>query len=153
MPIFDGSISPLVPVLRDNTWLTVHVLTIMLGYANKGHTGFVGHSYLGRWVNLGSGTTTSNLKNTYGTVALWTPQGTRDTGGLLSQAVEVLDAHLASLALRVGPEVDILSDSSVLEEEEGDSPLVAKVLVTADRDIRLLNPEALIGELEERING
>ena len=65
----------------------------------------------------------------------------------------VLDAHLASLALRVGPEVDILSDSSVLEEEEGDSPLVAKVLVTADRDIRLLNPEALIGELEERING
>ncbi len=33
LPIFDGSISPLVPVLRDNFWLTTHVITIMLGYA------------------------------------------------------------------------------------------------------------------------
>ena len=54
--------------------------TIFLGHANKGHDGFVGHSYLGRWVNLGAGTITSNLKNTYGTVQLWTPTGERDTG-------------------------------------------------------------------------
>jgi cytochrome c-type biogenesis protein CcsB len=33
VPIMDGKISPLVPVLRDNTWLTLHVLTITLGYA------------------------------------------------------------------------------------------------------------------------
>jgi len=54
--------------------------TVVAGYANKGHDGFVGHSYIGRWVNLGAGTVTSNLKNTYGTVALWTPTGVRDTG-------------------------------------------------------------------------
>ncbi len=54
--------------------------TVVLGHANKAHDGFVGHSYLGRWVNLGAGTITSNLKNTYGTVALWTPNGMRDTG-------------------------------------------------------------------------
>ena len=48
--------------------------TIFLGHANKAHDGFVGHSYLGRWVNLGAGTITSNLKNTYGTVQLWTPR-------------------------------------------------------------------------------
>ncbi len=54
--------------------------SIFLGHANKGHDGFVGHSVLGRWVNLGAGTTTSNLKNTYGQVALWTPDGVRDTG-------------------------------------------------------------------------
>ncbi|MFI5240056.1 MAG: glucose-1-phosphate thymidylyltransferase, partial [Gemmatimonadales bacterium] len=53
--------------------------SIVLGHSNKGHTGFVGHSYLGRWVNLGAGTTTSNLKNTYGTVQLWTPNGMADT--------------------------------------------------------------------------
>ena len=53
---------------------------IVVGHANKSHDGFVGHSYLGRWVNLGAGTTTSNLKNTYGAVALWTPSGMRDTG-------------------------------------------------------------------------
>ena len=54
--------------------------TIFIGHANKGHDGFVGHSMLGRWVNLGAGTITSNLKNTYGTAALWTPAGVRDTG-------------------------------------------------------------------------
>lgn len=42
--------------------------TIILGYSSKGHEGFLGDSYLGEWVNLGSGTTTSNLKNTYGEV-------------------------------------------------------------------------------------
>jgi UDP-N-acetylglucosamine diphosphorylase/glucosamine-1-phosphate N-acetyltransferase len=54
--------------------------SIVLGYSNKGHEGFLGHSYLGRWVNLGALTTTSNLKNTYGTVQLWTPAGVRDSG-------------------------------------------------------------------------
>ncbi|MEO8563299.1 MAG: putative sugar nucleotidyl transferase [bacterium] len=54
--------------------------TILVGHSNKGHDGFVGHSMLGRWVNLGAGTITSNLKNTYGTVQLWTPTGVRETG-------------------------------------------------------------------------
>lgn len=54
--------------------------TIFIGHANKAHDGFVGHSIVGRWANLGAATVTSNLKNTYGTVALWTPGGQRDTG-------------------------------------------------------------------------
>lgn len=54
--------------------------SVMLGHSNKGHTGFIGSSYLGRWVNIGAGTTTSNLKNTYGSVQLWTPKGLADTG-------------------------------------------------------------------------
>lgn len=54
--------------------------SIFVGHANKGHDGFVGHSILGRWVNLGASTVTSNLKNTYGAVQLWTPQGIRDSG-------------------------------------------------------------------------
>lgn len=53
--------------------------SIVIGHANKSHEGFVGHSILGRWVNLGASTVTSNLKNTYGPVALWTPQGTVTT--------------------------------------------------------------------------
>ena len=44
--------------------------SVFLGYANKAHDGFVGHSVIGHWVNLGAGTTTSNLKNTYGPVRL-----------------------------------------------------------------------------------
>jgi len=42
--------------------------SIIEPYSNKQHHGFIGHSYLGRWVNLGAGTCTSNLKNTYGTI-------------------------------------------------------------------------------------
>jgi UDP-N-acetylglucosamine diphosphorylase/glucosamine-1-phosphate N-acetyltransferase len=54
--------------------------TVMIGHANKSHDGFIGHSVLGRWVNLGAGTVNSNLKNTYGTVALEAPSGSVDTG-------------------------------------------------------------------------
>ena len=37
-------------------------------YSNKQHHGFLGHSYLGSWINLGAGTCNSDLKNTYGIV-------------------------------------------------------------------------------------
>ncbi len=42
--------------------------TILHGCTNKYHTGYIGHSYIGEWVNIGAATTNSNLKNTYGTV-------------------------------------------------------------------------------------
>jgi len=47
VPILDGSIAPLVPVLRDNMWLTVHVLTITLGYAAFTLAMGLGHLNLG----------------------------------------------------------------------------------------------------------
>jgi UDP-N-acetylglucosamine diphosphorylase / glucose-1-phosphate thymidylyltransferase / UDP-N-acetylgalactosamine diphosphorylase / glucosamine-1-phosphate N-acetyltransferase / galactosamine-1-phosphate N-acetyltransferase len=39
-------------------------------YTNKQHHGFLGHSYLGSWINLGAGTCNSDLKNTYGPVKM-----------------------------------------------------------------------------------
>ncbi len=52
------------------------------GWANKAHGGFLGNSVIGRWCNLGAGTTSSNLKNTYGTVRQWSMQdkGMVDSG-------------------------------------------------------------------------
>jgi len=44
--------------------------SIVEPYTNKQHHGFLGHSYLGSWVNLGAGTCNSDLKNTYGQVAM-----------------------------------------------------------------------------------
>jgi UDP-N-acetylglucosamine diphosphorylase/glucosamine-1-phosphate N-acetyltransferase len=55
------------------------VCSVFTGWDNKAHDGFLGHAMLGRWVNLGAGTTNSNLKNTYGTVRVWTPDGERDS--------------------------------------------------------------------------
>ncbi len=54
---------------------------VFLGYANKAHDGFVGHCVIGRWANLGAGTITSNMKNTYGRVRL-DVAGTRLETGL-----------------------------------------------------------------------
>jgi len=42
--------------------------SIIEPYTNKQHHGFLGHSYLGSWINLGAGTCNSDLKNTYGKV-------------------------------------------------------------------------------------
>jgi UDP-N-acetylglucosamine diphosphorylase / glucose-1-phosphate thymidylyltransferase / UDP-N-acetylgalactosamine diphosphorylase / glucosamine-1-phosphate N-acetyltransferase / galactosamine-1-phosphate N-acetyltransferase len=54
--------------------------SVFLGYANKSHDGFIGHSVVGHWVNLGALTTTSNLKNTYGPVRLELPGERIETG-------------------------------------------------------------------------
>jgi len=54
--------------------------TVVLGYSNKAHDGFLGHAYIGKWVNLGAFTTNSDLKNNYGSVKVWTPFGVQDTG-------------------------------------------------------------------------
>jgi UDP-N-acetylglucosamine diphosphorylase / glucose-1-phosphate thymidylyltransferase / UDP-N-acetylgalactosamine diphosphorylase / glucosamine-1-phosphate N-acetyltransferase / galactosamine-1-phosphate N-acetyltransferase len=54
--------------------------SVVLGYSNKAHDGFLGHAYLGRWVNLGAMTTNSDLKNNYGTIRMWTTAGDVDTG-------------------------------------------------------------------------
>jgi UDP-N-acetylglucosamine diphosphorylase/glucosamine-1-phosphate N-acetyltransferase len=73
--------------VRENTWILGghlrHVTvgpgcrlhgeistSVFNGFANKSHDGFIGHSVVGEWVNIGAGTITSNLKNTYGPVRL-----------------------------------------------------------------------------------
>ena len=45
--------------------------SVMMGFSNKGHDGYMGNSVLGHWCNLGADTNTSNLKNNYAQVRLW----------------------------------------------------------------------------------
>lgn len=45
--------------------------SVIIGYSNKGHDGFLGNSILGEWCNLGADTNNSNLKNNYSEVSLW----------------------------------------------------------------------------------
>ncbi|HUS91377.1 MAG TPA: putative sugar nucleotidyl transferase [Phycisphaerae bacterium] len=55
--------------------------SIVHGHSNKYHDGFLGHAYVGEWVNLGAGTTNSDLKNDYSTVSVMMGPGqTIDTG-------------------------------------------------------------------------
>lgn len=56
--------------------------SILIGYSNKGHDGFLGNSVLGEWCNIGADSNNSNLKNNYDQVKLWnyTKEGFERTG-------------------------------------------------------------------------
>jgi len=45
--------------------------SVLLGFSNKAHDGYVGNSYIGAWCNIGADTNTSNLRNDYGEVTLY----------------------------------------------------------------------------------
>jgi UDP-N-acetylglucosamine diphosphorylase/glucosamine-1-phosphate N-acetyltransferase len=54
--------------------------SVLFGYSNKAHDGYLGDSVVGEWCNLGAGTTNSNLKNNASTVRIWTPKGEMNAG-------------------------------------------------------------------------
>jgi UDP-N-acetylglucosamine diphosphorylase/glucosamine-1-phosphate N-acetyltransferase len=56
--------------------------TIIHSYSNKQHDGFLGHSYLGMWVNLGADTNNSDLKNNYGNVKVHVDGKMVDSGSM-----------------------------------------------------------------------
>lgn len=90
--------------------------SIFTGYCNKAHDGFVGHSVLGHWVNLGALTTTSNLKNTYGTVRLDTPSGLFETGrqflgSLIGDHAKTAIGTMLSTGTVVGAGANVFGDS------------------------------------------
>lgn len=53
--------------------------SIVQGYSNKYHDGFIGHSYVGEWVNMGAMTTNSDLKNNYSDIKVYLPSGRVNT--------------------------------------------------------------------------
>ncbi len=66
--------------------------SLVLGYTNKAHDGFLGHAIVGSWVNLGAMTTNSDLKNTYGPVRVPTEGRMVETG--LTKAGCLLGDHV-----------------------------------------------------------
>ncbi len=56
--------------------------SVIFGYSNKAHDGYLGNSVIGTWCNLGADTNNSNLKNNYANVKLWdySTESVRDTG-------------------------------------------------------------------------
>jgi UDP-N-acetylglucosamine diphosphorylase/glucosamine-1-phosphate N-acetyltransferase len=60
---------------------------VFQGYANKQHDGFLGHAYVGSWVNIGAGTINSDLKNTYGSVRVSLPGREVDSGQMFFGAI------------------------------------------------------------------
>jgi UDP-N-acetylglucosamine diphosphorylase/glucosamine-1-phosphate N-acetyltransferase len=61
--------------------------SIIHPFTNKQHEGFLGHSVIGSWCNLGAGTTTSNLRNDYAPIKVQVGNGLVETGGLFFGSV------------------------------------------------------------------
>jgi len=94
--------------------------SIIMPYANKAHFGYVGDSYVGEWVNLGAGSTFSNLKNTYGDVRTSLGGKTVNTGMLkLGPAIgDLAKFSIGSMAfsgkrIGVGSQITGLATSDV----------------------------------------
>lgn len=73
--------------------------SIIEPYTNKQHHGFMGHSYLGSWINLGAGTCNSDLKNTYGEVKM-NYRGTKTATGM--QFVGCIIGDYSKTAINTG---------------------------------------------------
>jgi UDP-N-acetylglucosamine diphosphorylase/glucosamine-1-phosphate N-acetyltransferase len=54
--------------------------SVLFGYSNKAHDGYLGDSVIGEWCNLGAGTTNSNIKNNASLVKVWTQKGEMNAG-------------------------------------------------------------------------
>ena len=54
--------------------------SVLFGYSNKAHDGYLGDSVVGEWCNLGAGSTNSNLKNNASDVKIWTIKGEMNAG-------------------------------------------------------------------------
>lgn len=85
--------------------------TILAGHANKGHDGFVGHSYLAPWSNFGAGTITSNLKNTYGRVQFaGAATGLQFLGSLVGDHAKTGIGTRLTTGTRVGVGANVVGD-------------------------------------------
>jgi UDP-N-acetylglucosamine diphosphorylase/glucosamine-1-phosphate N-acetyltransferase len=92
--------------------------TTFLGYVNKAHDGFVGHSYLAEWVNLGALTTTSDLKNNYGVVRLDAYGRTIDTaqqkiGSFLGDHAKTRIGAMLNSGSVIGVAANLFGEASV----------------------------------------
>jgi len=104
--------------------------SVMHGYSNKYHAGFIGHAYIGEWVNIGAMTTNSDLKDTYGTVKV-TVRGERVDTGLMKVGCFMGDMVKTSIGVMIytGKKIGVASHlHGVIYEDVPSFTIYAKSL-------------------------
>ncbi len=96
--------------------------TIIQGYTNKYHAGFLGHAYVGEWVNFGAMTTNSDLRNDYKNVKVSINRQIIDTGKLkvgsfIGDFTKTAIGTLLNTGINIGIACNILGDGLVAEKE------------------------------------
>jgi UDP-N-acetylglucosamine diphosphorylase/glucosamine-1-phosphate N-acetyltransferase len=93
--------------------------SIVHGHSNKYHDGFLGHSYVGEWVNLGAGTSNSDLRNDYGEVTVIVngrpvPTGQSKVGCFIGDHVKTGLATLLNTGSNIGAFANLLPSGTLL---------------------------------------
>ena len=89
--------------------------SIILPYTNKQHEGFLGHSYIGSWVNIGAGSCNSDLKNNYSHVKAWCAGAIKETGRMFLGVI-VADHAKIAINTRINTGTVIGFNSNVLTD-------------------------------------
>jgi UDP-N-acetylglucosamine diphosphorylase/glucosamine-1-phosphate N-acetyltransferase len=76
--------------------------SVLFGYSNKAHDGYLGDSVIGEWCNLGAGTSNSNLKNNAGEVRVSTPKGHVSAGNKCGVLMGDYSRTMINTALNTG---------------------------------------------------
>lgn len=117
--------------------------SIIQGFTNKYHEGFLGHSYIGEWVNLAAATQTSDLRNDYGEVTV-TVRGQRiatahtKVGSFIGDHTKTGLAALLNTGSMVGAFANLLPSGSYLPLVIPSFCLVRDGLLREQRDLRKL---------------
>lgn len=96
--------------------------SIVQGYSNKAHEGFLGHSYVGEWVNLAAGTQVSDLRNDYRPVAAVragerVPTGLLKVGAFIGDHTKTGLGTLLNCGTLVGPFAQLLPSGELLPRD------------------------------------
>ncbi len=138
--------------------------TIIQGHSNKAHDGFLGHSYVGEWVNLGAGTQCSDLRNDYGEVRVRAggcvvPTGQVKVGCFLGDHAKTAIGTLLNTGTNAGPFCQLLpgglsprylpsftnySNGSLSERDDLDSMLSTAAIVMRRRGRQLTEAHAAL---------
>jgi UDP-N-acetylglucosamine diphosphorylase/glucosamine-1-phosphate N-acetyltransferase len=126
--------------------------SVVLGYSNKAHDGFLGHSYVGEWVNLAAGTTTGDLRNDYRPIRVpvngaEVPTGLLKVGSVIGDHVRTGLGVLLNCGSVIGPFAGLLPTGTLAPRDvpafarHGPDGLtrdadVGKLLATADTVMR-----------------
>jgi UDP-N-acetylglucosamine diphosphorylase/glucosamine-1-phosphate N-acetyltransferase len=81
--------------------------SVLFGYSNKAHDGYLGDSVIGEWCNLGAGTSNSNLKNNAGEVRIWTPRGQMNAGSKCGVLMGDYSRTMINTSLNTGTVVGV----------------------------------------------
>ncbi len=84
--------------------------SVVFGYSNKAHDGYLGDSVIGEWCNMGAGTSNSNLKNTASEVRVWTQSGERDAGKKCGVMMGDYSRTAVNTAINTGTVIGVCSN-------------------------------------------